>query len=58
MKFIKDSLRELKHVVWPTRAETKKYFLIIIIFMILFGLYLFIFNNLFSAFILMLKDIF
>lgn len=58
MKFIKDSIRELKHVVWPTRAETKKYFITIIVFIIFFGLYLFIFNNLFSAFILLLKDVF
>ncbi len=58
MKIIKDSLRELKHVVWPTREETKKYFLIILIFIVVFGAYLFIFNNIFSGLIMLLKDIF
>ncbi|NDK07897.1 preprotein translocase subunit SecE [Candidatus Gracilibacteria bacterium] len=58
MKFIKDSFRELQHVVWPTRAETKKYFLTIIIFIVLFGLYLFVFNNIFGEIIIQLKNIF
>ncbi len=58
MKFIKDSIRELKHVVWPTREETKKYFLIILIFIVLFGSYLFIFNNIFGEIIIQLKNIF
>jgi preprotein translocase SecE subunit len=58
MKFIKDSIRELKHVVWPTREETKKYFIIISTFIVLFGLYLFIFNSIFSEFIILLKDVF
>jgi len=58
MKFIKDSIRELKHVVWPTREETKKYFLIILIFIVFFGSYLFIFNNIFGEIIIQLKNIF
>lgn len=56
IKFVKDSIRELKHVVWPTRDETKKYFLIVISFMIAFGLYLFVFSNLFGEFIMWLKN--
>lgn len=40
MNFIKDSFRELKHVVWPTKEETIKYFFIVLVTLILFGLYL------------------
>ncbi|USN58549.1 MAG: preprotein translocase subunit SecE [Candidatus Peribacteria bacterium] len=48
MQFLKDALRELKHVVWPTRAEAKRYFGVVLVVLILFGLYLFIVNNVFS----------
>jgi preprotein translocase SecE subunit len=50
--FIKDSVRELKHVVWPTREETKSYFMMVLVTLILFGLYLFIANTVFSEIIL------
>jgi len=50
--FIKDSFRELKHVVWPTREETKKYFIMVLTSLIIFGLYLFIANTIFSELIL------
>jgi len=46
--FIKDSFRELKHVVWPTKEETRNYFLIVLIVLIVFGLYLFIASTIFS----------
>jgi preprotein translocase SecE subunit len=36
IKFFKDSFRELKHVVWPTANETKKYFAIIISVLVIF----------------------
>ena len=48
MDFIKDSFRELKHVVWPTKEETIKYFIIVLITLILFGLYLTIANYAFT----------
>jgi preprotein translocase SecE subunit len=50
--FVKDSIRELKHVVWPTREETKSYFMMVLVTLILFGLYLFIANTIFSELIL------
>ena len=50
--FIKDSFRELQHVVWPTREETKSYFVMVLVTLVLFGLYLFIVNAAFSEFIL------
>jgi len=58
IKFFKDSWREIKHVVWPTREETKKYFLIVVLVLILFGLYLFIANYIFSEGLFFLQDMF
>lgn len=57
LQFFKDSIRELKHVVWPTREETKKYFFIVLIVLTLFGIYLFLANTIFSEAVFGLKDI-
>ncbi|MDR2411762.1 MAG: preprotein translocase subunit SecE [Candidatus Peribacteria bacterium] len=35
-KFFKNSFREIKHVVWPTRKETSNYLTIVLIVLILF----------------------
>lgn len=56
IKFIKESVREFKHVVWPTREETKKYFIIVITFIVLFGLYIMMANGLFSYIVEFLKE--
>lgn len=56
IQFTKDSIRELKHVVWPTRQETTKYFLIVITVLFLFWIYLFIASTLFSEGLLYLKN--
>lgn len=56
IKFFKSSIRELKHVVWPTREETKNYFITVVSILILFWLYLFIVNTIFSEFIFILKE--
>jgi len=57
MKFIKDSFRELSHVVWPTAKETKKYFIIVVVTLILFWIYLFLAGNLFSETLFFLKGL-
>lgn len=57
-KFVKDSIREFKHVVWPTHAETKKYFTVVVVLLVLFGLYLFIANTVFAELLQALRDIF
>ncbi len=57
MDFIKNSFRELKHVVWPTREETKKYFLVVISVLVLFGIYLFIASTIFSEILYYLKNL-
>lgn len=56
VKFIKDSVRELKHVVWPTKQETIKYFYIVVTVLVLFWIYLFIASTLFSEGLLYLKN--
>lgn len=57
IQFFKDSIREMKHVVWPTKQETKKYFFIVVVLLILFWLYLFLFSTLFTNVIFSLKDL-
>lgn len=57
-KFVKDSIREFKHVVWPTHAETKKYFTVVVVLLVLFGLYLFIANTVFAELLQALRDVF
>jgi preprotein translocase SecE subunit len=57
LQFFKDSVRELKHVVWPTHAETRKYLVIVIVVLALFGLYLFIASTVFSEILYGMKDI-
>ncbi len=57
IQFFKDSIRELKHVVWPTRQETTKYFIIVVTILFLFGIYVFIASTLFSEWLLYLKNI-
>lgn len=57
IKYIKDSIRELKHVVWPTRKETNNYFIVVILVLLAFGLYLFIASTIFTKLLFGLKDI-
>ena len=58
IKFFKDSTRELKHVIWPTWKETKKYFIVVVSVLVLFGLYVFIASTVFTNLIMWLKDYF
>jgi len=57
IQFLKDSIRELKHVVWPTRKETQKYFGLVLLLLTLFWIYLFVFSNIFSTIVFGLKDL-
>lgn len=58
IQFLKDSLREMKHVVWPTRKETTQHFYLVVLLLALFGAYLFVFSNIFSNIMFALKDMF
>jgi len=57
IQFIKDSVRELKHVVWPTKKETGNFFILVLTILTLFWIYLFIFSNVFSTIVFGLKDL-
>ena len=57
IQFFKDSIREMKHVVWPTREETKKFFTIVITVLVLFGVYLFVASSIFSEILYKLKEL-
>ncbi len=57
LKFIKDSIREFKHVVWPTSTETKNYFYIVLTILVLFGFYLFVASNVFTKVLLGVKGL-
>ena len=55
-KYVKDSIRELKHVVWPTREEANNYFITVVLVLIAFGIFLFIASTLFTKSLFGLKD--
>lgn len=57
LQFFKGSIRELKHVVWPTREETKNFFIVVLAILILFGIYLFIADTAFSQALLFLNEL-
>lgn len=57
LQFLKDSVREFKHVVWPTHAETKKYLFTVLVILVLFGIYLFFASTVFSEILYGLKDV-
>lgn len=58
LSFFKNSFRELKHVVWPTREETSKFFIVVVSILVIFGIYLFIASTIFSGALTYLKDLF
>jgi preprotein translocase SecE subunit len=57
IQFLKDAIREFKHVVWPTRKETQKFFSLVLAMLVFFGLYLFLASNIFSEIIFGLKSL-
>lgn len=57
VQFFKNSFRELKHVVWPTKEETKGFFIVVLAILILFWLYLTLANTVFEQWLLFLKDL-
>ena len=57
IQFFKNSFRELRHVVWPTAKETRKYFFVVVGVLVAFGLYIFAASTLFTNVIFYLKDL-
>ncbi|MDD2516102.1 MAG: preprotein translocase subunit SecE [Candidatus Gracilibacteria bacterium] len=56
LKFFKESLQELEHVVRPTQKETKKYFYMVTYVIIALGLFLFLVSSFFSFSLYAIKD--
>lgn len=42
MSFIKESMKEFDHIVWPTPEETKKYFVTVVSMIVVLTIFLFI----------------
>lgn len=57
LQFLKDSVREIQHVVWPSAQDTRKYFFIVVGVLIAFGLYVFAASTVFTNIIFALKDL-
>jgi len=58
LQFLKDSIREFRHVVWPTRKETQKFFGLVLALLTFFAVYLFLVSNIFSEIVFALKNTF
>lgn len=56
INFLKESIKEFEHVVWPTQSETKKYFLIVTWIIVSLTVFLFIVSSLLSAGLFFAKD--
>lgn len=56
IKYFKNSVRELKHVVWPNRRDTNKYFVSALMFIVIFSTYLFISGYTFSSLVKLLDQ--
>ena len=49
MSFIKESMKEFDHIVWPTPSETKKYFVTVVSMITVLTVFLFIVGTAFSV---------
>lgn len=48
MSFIKESMKEFDHIVWPTSEETKKYFVTVVAMITVLTVFLFLVGTTFS----------
>lgn len=55
MSFLQESIKEFDHVVWPTSAETKKYFNIVVSMIVILTVLLFVVGTLLSTGLFALK---
>ena len=56
INFLKESIKEFEHVVWPTQKETKQYFLIVTGVIVWLTIFLFIVSSLLSKGLFFAKD--
>ena len=56
INFLKESIKEFEHVVWPTQKETKQYFMIVTWIIVWLTIFLFIVSSILSAGLFFAKD--
>lgn len=56
LRFLRESVKEFDHVVWPTRRETVRYFSITVSTIVVFAVFLFIVGTTFSTSLFAVKD--
>lgn len=49
LRFLRESIKEFDHVVWPTRRETVRYFTVVVSTIVVFSIFLFIIGTSFST---------
>ena len=49
MSFIKESMKEFDHIVWPTSTETRKYFVTVVSMITILTILLFAIGTIFSV---------
>lgn len=57
LKFLRESIKEFDHVVWPTRAETKKYLSIVSSIIVALTVILFVLGSVFTSSLFALRDV-
>ena len=55
-KFFTESIKEFEHVVWPTKAEARKYFSIVVWLIISLTIFIFLVSTIFSTVLFYAKD--
>lgn len=56
MSFFSESIKEFDHVVWPTKAETIKYFNVVVSMIVILTVFLFIIGTLLSTGLFAVKE--
>jgi preprotein translocase SecE subunit len=57
LNYFKESVKEFKHISWPTKAETKTYLKVVISVLVAYTIYLMVLGGFFSTLLLKLKDL-
>ncbi len=57
LRFLRESVKEFDHVVWPTRRETVRYFTVVVSTIVAFSIFLFVVGTTFSTSLFSLREI-
>lgn len=56
LRFLRESIKEFDHVVWPTRRETVRYFTVVVSTIVAFSIFLFVVGTAFSTSLFSLRE--